>query len=99
RDADARGSKRPARAGSGHGRQLQADDGHLCVVGRGQSLGLRAGRLIPHGEEARGAVSNHEDLRPSFETALTRLLRMRNTPASPQMLLEKLRGAAPRELR
>jgi hypothetical protein len=36
--------------------------------------------LDPHGEEAQSAVSNHEatDGPSSFETPLTRLLRMRN---------------------
>ena len=31
-------ASRPARAGSGHGRQLQADVGHLRVVGRGEGV-------------------------------------------------------------
>ncbi len=34
-------------------------------------------RLNPHGEEARSAVSNHVPVAPSFETPLSRLLRMR----------------------
>src|SRR5205085_11766187 len=42
RNADARGSLRPARAGPGDGRQLQTDVGNVCVVGRTEQGWLRA---------------------------------------------------------
>ncbi len=102
RNAHARRSFRPARAGSGDGRQLQTDVGHVCVVGRGEGLNTFSRRpcerrdpnaaLYPViASEAKQSIARLKERMDCF-VALFLAMTRKNLP---QMLPKKLRRAAP----